>query len=245
MFSNPFTPDSQKAKKSLFNQGVRAINIGRKLSEQREKSLAQLERVKYGDFKVLAPQVEFLHDLEKQISRDFRTHQISVEDAAEMLNKLMHKKDIEMDKAGNIIVLNISQLQLNALPNSIDKLVKLRKLNFSFNRIIYLTDKVCDLPELQILVASSNKLGHLPERIGNLKNLKILICNINELEELPDSINQLENLTQLYCQTNKITTIIEQIKNLSKLESLNCNNNPINSYEQRMVKQIFSFAEFN
>jgi len=63
MFSNPFTPDSQKAKKSLFNQSAKALNLGRKLSERQEEAIEDI-LVEYGSrmskpYKIKRTQVKF------------------------------------------------------------------------------------------------------------------------------------------------------------------------------------------
>jgi Leucine-rich repeat (LRR) protein len=87
--------------------------------------------------------------------------------------------------------------QLTALPESIGKLVNLKRL-------------YCE----------NNQLTALPESIGKLVNLEWLYCENNQLTALPESIGKLVNLEWLYCGNNKLTALPESIGKLVNLEVL-------------------------
>ena len=57
-----------------------------------------------------------------------------------------------------------------------------------------LPENIGDLQRLKILVASDNQLTKLPESIGRLTQLEALELENNQLSDLPESIGELSNL---------------------------------------------------
>lgn len=84
--------------------------------------------------------------------------------------------------------LDLSDLRLRLLPNSLIQLTQLRSLNLSNNRLTKLPNSLGRLTQLQTLDLRDNMLMTLPSFIGRLPELKSLdLCN-NELGDLPTEI---------------------------------------------------------
>lgn len=121
--------------------------------------------------------------------------------------------------------LDLSNLQLNALPNAIWELTNLTKMDLRGNCICSLPDDIGNLKELMILDLTANKLTHLPYELRTLTNLEVLSLGDNDLRDLPDEIYCLKNLTELHLDYNNLTFLPESIINLEKLKKLFLNNN--------------------
>ncbi|KAH9640063.1 hypothetical protein HF086_015994 [Spodoptera exigua] len=89
----------------------------------------------------------------------------------------------------NLKELNLSQNNLNSLPNEFCKLVKLETFVMSYNRLLYLPDNMCELTNLVTLQLDNNKLCMLPENLLELPNLRILDLYNNNLYEGPSNVN--------------------------------------------------------
>lgn len=106
---------------------------------------------------------------------------------------------IEIFPAFAVDRLDISNNDLEALPGSIGKFVKVRNLNLSHN-----------------------KLKRLPNSFGNLTILERLDLNDNNLATLPDSLGLCVSLWRLDVSNNKLTqtpSFIEKLKNLHMFKS--------------------------
>lgn len=94
----------------------------------------------------------------------------------------------------NSKTLDLSGLQLTALPDSIGKLTKLTSLDLSHNELTALPDTIGKLTELTSLNLSYNALTWVSEAIGKLTELTMLDLSCNELTALPHTIGHLTKL---------------------------------------------------
>ena len=164
MFNNPFTPESQKAKKSLFNKKA-TINIGRLLSANQLEKIKKIgegfELEEYGNLKIRKDQIQFLYDLEKALIGvtlpEFMTSILDEEQARDYLLKV--KKAIGVDRLGNITRLTLSNTYFGALPHNINLLKKLDSLYLSKTGIRNLPKHLENLKELEILLLSGNEIN--------------------------------------------------------------------------------------
>lgn len=113
----------------------------------------------------------------------------------------------------NIHYLNLSDNQLNKLPNEIGKLSNLRDLT-----------------------VENNELTSVPQTVGQLSNLVELHLGNNQITSLPQSFSKLGRLQELYLNNNQLTFFPEPITNLSYLIELNLSNNEIELFPDRIVK---------
>ncbi|PRQ20786.1 putative P-loop containing nucleoside triphosphate hydrolase, leucine-rich repeat domain, L [Rosa chinensis] len=105
--------------------------------------------------------------------------------------------------------------------NLISQLKCLRTLNLSDDNIQLLPDEIGDLTHLRYLDLSRNELIILPDSVCNLHNLQTLRLNgCNSLEELPDNMGKLINLKHLHvdCGLKYLPKGIRRIRNLRTID---------------------------
>jgi Leucine rich repeat len=103
--------------------------------------------------------------------------------------------------------LNLSDLGLEVLPESVCRLAHLRFLHLDNNRLTQLPEKIGRLARLKRLHLNSNQLARLPESIGRLAHLEELYLHRNLLTQLPESIRQLARLRKLCLDGNEALNI--------------------------------------
>ena len=172
MFENPFTPESKKAKKSLFAKKLTAKIL--KLSNKTERSISELENklVSFGDYEIMQRQLYYIHLIREKLKRgekksdnlDYKNKELDkiilkqfeeslnyigrwLDDLALIFNKL----EDPIDENGNVIVLNLHRNPLYVLPPGISKLTKLKAL-----------------------IIDSAEIFSLPEELKKLKSLKYI-----------------------------------------------------------------------
>ncbi|EMY26901.1 leucine rich repeat protein, partial [Leptospira interrogans serovar Australis str. 200703203] len=74
----------------------------------------------------------------------------------------------------DVLVLNLSEQKLKALPKKIGQLKNLQMLDLSDNQLIILPKEIRQLKNLQMLDLSDNQIIILPKEIRQLKNLQML-----------------------------------------------------------------------
>ncbi|MCR4555560.1 MAG: hypothetical protein K5766_01980 [Alphaproteobacteria bacterium] len=140
----------------------------------------------------------------------------------------------EIPQIDTLEELDMSNLDLIAIPESIQNLSNLRLLDLSNNSLEKLPESIGDLRNLELLDLSNNSFTKLPESIGNLTKLKSLNLGANDdnengncLMSLPDSMGNLENLEELNLTACSISEIPDHIGNLKNLKTLILEFNPL------------------
>ncbi len=108
-----------------------------------------------------------------------------------------------MRKAKATGKLVLSNLELEALPDSISQLIQLQELDLSNNKLTSLPEFICQLTQLQRLIVDKNQLTSLPDSIGQLTQLKQLNVSDNQLTALPAGLRSLQSLEELYLHGNR------------------------------------------
>jgi Leucine-rich repeat (LRR) protein len=124
--------------------------------------------------------------------------------------------------------LNLSSNQLTALPETLGNLTLLQTLDLSDNHLTTLPEAIGQLTQLQWLNLSSNHLTVSPRFLGLLVQLLYLNIAYNQLIEIP--INELSNLysiTHLLLHANKISVVSTDIGKLKSLKKLTLEKNYI------------------
>jgi internalin A len=121
--------------------------------------------------------------------------------------------------------LDLSELGLTELPESIVQLSRLRDLYLHENQLTTLPESFARLTQLQTLTLHNNQLTVLPESFTQLSQLQRLSLDRNQLTTLPESFGQLTQLEELYLDRNRLTTLPKSLRNLKQLVRLNLHDN--------------------
>jgi Leucine-rich repeat (LRR) protein len=127
----------------------------------------------------------------------------------------------------NVIELDLSELDLIELPESLGQLSQLKSLDLSNNQLTVLPESLGQLTQLHSLNVSVNQLITLPESLGQLRQLQSLDVSANQLVALPESLGQLKQLQSLDISVNQLTKLPEPLAELTQLQSLDISNNEL------------------
>lgn len=122
--------------------------------------------------------------------------------------------------------LSLQKNALTTLPNSFDKLTKLRYLDLHSNKLQEIPPILLRCPHLEILDLSSNHITHLPQEYPQLwcENLKVLSLKnnaVSSLRELYQAVMSLKSLKILEIEGNSIPLEeLEQVKSQIPPQSL-------------------------
>ena len=136
----------------------------------------------------------------------------------------------------NATVLELSNMKLTKVPESIAKLSRLQRLYLDNNRLTQLPEAITQLSSLQEFYLFNNQLTTLPAAIASLSNLQILSLSNNHLKQLPEMIARLTNLEKLSLNNNQLTTLPAAIARLTNLEELSLNNNQLTDIPKTIVR---------
>lgn len=123
--------------------------------------------------------------------------------------------------------INLSELGLVRVPESIGQLTQLELVNLHGNRLISMPESLRKLDSLRNLAVTANQLTVLPEWIHQLTNLELLYVGGNQLTEVPKSLGELVQLRDLVLWGNQITSLPESIGQLINLRGLDLHRNQI------------------
>lgn len=135
----------------------------------------------------------------------------------------------------NLRKLNLSNNKLKSIPKNISDLNKLESLDLSNNKIELLYANIFNLNKLRVLILNNNNLISFPKQIEKLVNLKILSLSGNLLQDLPPEFMNLNKLEELNISKNKFDYLPKSILSITSLKSLWVNNN---SFKKFPIKEI-------
>lgn len=133
---------------------------------------------------------------------------------------------IEEARWSGAIEIDLGNMKLTELPESLGQLKQLRTLNLSDNQLTTLPEWLGQLKQLRELYLSNNQLTLLPESLGQLTLLDRLDVDDNQLTHLPDTMSRLRQLKWLafgYSDTshgNPLRAVPECVRNLKQLTTL-------------------------
>ena len=136
------------------------------------------------------------------------------------------KRRIERAKRLASTVLDLSELGLAAIPNSVIQLKNLTRLKLHNNQLTAIPDSLAKLASLQYLVIDDNQIKAIPDSLCRLAYLDLLALRGNQIAVIPDSISQLRNLTLLDLANNRISAIPDALARLDRLNMLYLEGNP-------------------
>lgn len=118
---------------------------------------------------------------------------------------------------GHITKLNLIDLKLTELPDSMGDLKELRILDLRCNLLKKLPESFQNLSNLREFYLGANQFTSLPEWFDNLRNLRILSLINIKLHSIPESIGGLEYLEKISLRNNEIPVLPESFRNLKSL----------------------------
>lgn len=121
--------------------------------------------------------------------------------------------------------LDLSALELKALPEELFELTWLEALDLSFNELTTLPERLGELTSLVHLSLARNDLSVLPDGIGQLQALESLSLHGNRLRALPDSTGNLLALEELDLGENRLEHLPDSLAQLQKLQSIDLSQN--------------------
>jgi internalin A len=124
-------------------------------------------------------------------------------------------------------MLNLVNLQLARLPDSLWQLGHLEQLTLEGNALEVLPSAVGNLTNLQTLILSRNTLVALPSSISSLSNLQRLALIGNKLHSFPEGIIGCKKLVELALANNQLESLPNAISELKRLKWLNLDNNQL------------------
>jgi internalin A len=133
----------------------------------------------------------------------------------------------ELGQLVNLTELDLSANQLTAVPAELGQLVNLTELDLSANQLTAVPAELGQLVNLTELNLSSNHLAAIPAELGQLANLTELYLSRNQLTAIPGELGQLTNLTGLYLSRNQLTAIPGELGQLANLKELDLYSNQL------------------
>ncbi|XP_022915512.1 leucine-rich repeat-containing protein 1 [Onthophagus taurus] len=136
--------------------------------------------------------------------------------------------------------LDISDNEIQNIPNLISKLVNLHTLNVSRNCLKYtdVPSAIHRCQKLAIFDISTNTLEKVPEGLTSLINLRELYLNDTYIEFLPANFGRLCNLKILELRDNNLTTLPKSLRRLSSLVRLDLSNNDFAEMPEVIVSML-------
>ena len=146
------------------------------------------------------------------------------------------EKKIEAARRKGATELDLSEMKLTELPESLGQLTQLQSLNLSHNQLTALPESLGQLTQLQSLNLSRNQLTALPKSLEQLTQLQSLNLFGNQLTALPKSLGQLTQLRSLNLSDNLLTAPPESLGQLMQLQSLNLTNNQLTALPESLIQ---------
>lgn len=136
-------------------------------------------------------------------------------------------KRIEKIKSSGAKELNLSNLSLVQIPETLKNQTHLVSLAISHNQLTDIPEWIGNFTELVDLKLAGNKLFKLPESMKNLKKLRSLSLASNQFTTLPEWIGEFTQITSLNVSGNRITHLPKSMENLKQLHTLSLAHNSL------------------
>jgi internalin A len=143
---------------------------------------------------------------------------------------------IEQARVAPDTSLDLANLGLTRVPESIGQLAQLNILEIYGNWLTALPDTMRELRRLHVLLAHENELTSLPEWITEFDEMAELHVNDNQLVSLPESFGRLGRLQTLLLSNNHLTSLPQSISQLRHLQALVVSDNKLMAISEAIVQ---------
>ncbi|MGF6349424.1 leucine-rich repeat-containing protein kinase family protein [Variovorax sp. W2I14] len=123
------------------------------------------------------------------------------------------------DLADSLETLNLSGNALDALPDDLARLGKLRVLFCSDNRFTALPESIGGCHGIDIVGFKANRIAHVPAA-ALPPSLRWLILTDNQIEEMPDTLGHCTRMQKLMLAGNRLSRLPDSMAALQRLELL-------------------------
>jgi leucine-rich repeat protein SHOC2 len=162
-----------------------------------------------------------------------------MEEIENCLPKIKEWCEKHQDRIDALGSLDLSNLGLNSLPESIVPFLKeLVELSLAHNNLTHLPRNINQLKSLSWLNLGENNLNGLTPNIGKLSHLEGLLLNDNQFKSLPKEITRMSKLSILILNNNRINTLPKCINQIKNLKVLSLRNNNLSSLPRQMAQML-------
>ena len=124
------------------------------------------------------------------------------------------------DLADSLETLNLSRNALDALPDDLGRLHRLRVLFCSDNRFTQLPESIGRCQALEMVGFKANRIRTVPAAALQLPSLRWLILTDNQIETLPEALGQCTAMQKLMLAGNRLRALPESLAACGQLELL-------------------------
>lgn len=132
--------------------------------------------------------------------------------------------------------LNFSSMNLEEMPDSLQKLGRLKSLDLSSNHLKRLPEFVFHYPELSRLILSNNEFSEIPEGLERLPQLQHLNLSYNQIRRVGPALAGCKKLKFLSLAGNLMRTVPDELYELTSLGTLLLHNTPLLSLSSNIEK---------
>jgi Leucine-rich repeat (LRR) protein len=120
----------------------------------------------------------------------------------------------------NLKLLNLSNRELNTLPEEIALLENLEELDISYNEFEVFPPVIFKLKKLKVLYFHRNRLKIIPDEIKTIDLVEFIDLSFNKIHTVSEKIGNLVNLEVLDLAGNKITHLPLSLIHLTRIKRL-------------------------
>lgn len=136
--------------------------------------------------------------------------------------------------ADSLEILDLSNNQLNDLPDDIAKLGKLKILFASQNCFTHLPEAIGKCPVLEMVGFKDNQITEVSAK-ALPQALRWLILTDNEIETLPEALGDRPRMQKLALAGNNLTSLPESMAKLEKLELIRLSANQLTEFPTQLL----------
>jgi hypothetical protein len=170
-------------------------------------------------------------DQTSRSEQSIKKARLSGETALDLRNIILTELPESLGQLTQLRELKLGGNQLTVLPPWLANLKRLEVLWLGDNRFREVPPVIVDLPALSELALGANRFSDLPAWLGELKNLRVLWHGYKgfllELTRMPECIRSLRNLTTLAVSFTRLEVVPGWIDELEQLKELRLNDNRI------------------
>ncbi|BEU01257.1 serine/threonine protein kinase [Agarivorans sp. OAG1] len=171
-----------------------------------------------------------MHTLEQLRSGQLRQHtRINIKDNLEQLPEEF------AEYCPQVEVLDLSDNQLSALPESLSQLQNLRIVFASNNQFEVLPEVLGRCAKLDMIGFKSNSIRHVSAAALPAK-LRWLILTDNQIESLPEQLGECSELQKCALAGNRLTALPQSMQHCHKLELLRVSANQLASFPTQLLE---------